>query len=93
MSGTSTTTGGDGIHAYLAQIGRVPLLTPCEERALCADIEKARAALAAALLAHPSSAARLAGLCAAVRLGAATTDELLQSAEGARSVPTRSRRR
>jgi DNA-directed RNA polymerase sigma subunit (sigma70/sigma32) len=60
----------------------VPLLTAREERALCADIEKARAALAAALLAHPSSAAHFAGLCAAVRIGAATTDELLQSAEG-----------
>ncbi len=73
---------GDSIHAYLVQIGRVPLLTPCEERALCADIEEARAVLAAALLVQPASAACLAGVRNAVRTRAATADDLLQSPDG-----------
>ncbi len=79
---SSTTTDGDAIRPYLVQIARVPLLTPSEERTLCAQIEQARAALAAALLAEAGSAGRLAGLSAAVRTGVAGADDLLQSPDG-----------
>ena len=79
---SATTTERDTVRAYLVQIARVPLLTPSEERALCAQIEAARAAVAAALLADPHLARRLAGLAAAVRSGAATPDDLLQSPDG-----------
>jgi RNA polymerase sigma factor (sigma-70 family) len=49
---------------------------------LCAEIEKARAALAGALLAESQSAERLAALCVAARTGATGADELLQSPDG-----------
>jgi len=72
----------DTIRAYLVQIGRVPLLTPSEERTLCAGIEKGQAALAGALLAEPQSAGRLAAFSVAARTGATAADELLQSPDG-----------
>jgi RNA polymerase sigma factor (sigma-70 family) len=72
----------DAVRAYFQQIGRVPLLRPAEERALCARIEAAQHALAAALLAEPGAAQRLMALARAVRDGKADADELLQSPEG-----------
>ena len=52
----------DTLRAYLRQIGRVPLLTTQEERQLCEQIETARVALAAALLAAPSPRHRISAL-------------------------------
>ncbi|HEY7186820.1 MAG TPA: sigma-70 family RNA polymerase sigma factor [Vicinamibacterales bacterium] len=49
----------DSVHVYLKEIGRVPLLTAAHERALCAEIEAAQAALAAALFAVPTAASRV----------------------------------
>jgi RNA polymerase primary sigma factor len=72
----------DDVRLYFRQIGRVPLLKPQEERALCQDIETAHASLAAALLAVPSAAARVAELADAIRRGRAVPDGLLQSPEG-----------
>jgi RNA polymerase primary sigma factor len=73
---------GDAIGAYLVQIGRVPLLTASEERALCHQLEEAQAALAAALLAEPSSARRLGKMSAAVACASVPPDELLLSPDG-----------
>jgi RNA polymerase sigma factor (sigma-70 family) len=72
----------DAIRSYLRQIGRVPLLKPREERALCEQIEAAQHALAAALLTVPASAARLADAAAAVRSGAVSPGELFESPQG-----------
>jgi hypothetical protein len=77
-----TTMEGDAIRAYLVQIGRVPLLTSSEERALCAEIEGARSCLAAVLLTDPSSARRIGDLSAAIKRGTVSADELLESPEG-----------
>jgi RNA polymerase sigma factor (sigma-70 family) len=76
------TTEGDAVRAYLVQIGRVPLLTPSEERALCRQIEVTLAGLAAALPAEPLTSGRIAALSAGVRCGSASPDDLLQSPEG-----------
>jgi RNA polymerase sigma factor (sigma-70 family) len=73
---------GDALRAYFVQIGRVALLKPREERALCERIEAAQACLAAAVLAVPWAARRVAELSAAVQRGIAAPDDLLQSAEG-----------
>jgi RNA polymerase primary sigma factor len=73
---------GDSVRAYLVQIGRVPLLTTSEERALCAQIEEARTNLAAALLAEPASARRIAEMSGGVRHGSIASDMLLESPEG-----------
>jgi RNA polymerase primary sigma factor len=67
---------------YFQQIARVPLLKPREERALCEQIEAAQASVAAALLAEPSAAERVAKLSGAVRRGISIPDGLLQSPEG-----------
>lgn len=75
-------TEGDAVRAYLRQIGRIPLLTPSEEGALCAQIEEARSRVAAALLAEPSSGRRVGKLSAGVRSGSVAADDLLESPEG-----------
>ncbi|HEY1304324.1 MAG TPA: sigma-70 family RNA polymerase sigma factor [Vicinamibacterales bacterium] len=71
----------DTVNRYLREIGRVPLLTGEAERALCGEIEAAHAALAAALLAVPSAAVRVAVLSSAQRRDP-TDVSLLQSPEG-----------
>jgi RNA polymerase sigma factor (sigma-70 family) len=68
--------------AYLRQIAQVPLLTARDERALCAQIEEAYVALAAAVLVVPSAARRVTELLHAVRDGNFAPDQLLQSPEG-----------
>jgi len=72
----------DAVRAYFQQIGRVPLLKPAEELALCRQIETAHHRLAASLVAVPAASRRLAELSAAVRSGASTPDGFLQSPEG-----------
>jgi RNA polymerase primary sigma factor len=72
----------DAVRLYFQQIGRMPLLKPREERALCEQIEAAQTALAAALLAVPAAARRVAELSAAVRRGLSLPDGLLESREG-----------
>jgi RNA polymerase primary sigma factor len=84
----STTTEGDAVRAYLAQIGRVPLLKASEERALCEQIEAAQASLAAALLGDASSRRVIAELSAALRHGTGAPDNLLQSPEGSSLAPS-----
>lgn len=76
------TVEGEALREYLAQIGRVSLLTPAEERALCAQIEDARVGVAAALLAEPSSARLIAEMSGGVRHGSVAADMLLESPEG-----------
>jgi RNA polymerase primary sigma factor len=72
----------DAVRLYFQQIARVPLLTPREERALCAQIEAAHLALAAALLAVPSAATRLSAIATSVGRGVSEPGSLLQSPEG-----------
>ena len=72
----------DTLRAYLRQIGRVPLLTTQEERQLCEQIETARVALAAALLAAPSPRHRISALAKEVLGGTVESDVLLQAPDG-----------
>jgi RNA polymerase primary sigma factor len=72
----------DGVRLYFDQIGGIPLLRATEERALCARMETARQALAAAVMAVPAGRRRIAALAAAVRAGAAAPDQLFESPEG-----------
>jgi len=81
-SGESRAAEDDALRAYLRQIGRVPLLTTEEERQLCEQIETARVALAAALLAAPSPRHRLSGLAKEVLAGTVESDALLQAPDG-----------
>ena len=71
----------DTVRLYFHQIGRVPLLKPHEEYALCQRIEAARSAVAAALLAVPKNADRVAQALPP-RGGAADVAGLLLSPEG-----------
>jgi RNA polymerase primary sigma factor len=70
----------DAERLYFHQIGRVSLLKPREEYALCQRIEAARSAVAAALLAVPEGASRIEQ--AALRGGADDVASLLLSPEG-----------
>jgi RNA polymerase primary sigma factor len=72
----------DDVRLYFQQISRVPLLKSWEERALCEQIEAAQTALAAALLAVPSAASRIAELSAAVGRDNSVPDGLLESRDG-----------
>jgi RNA polymerase primary sigma factor len=74
--------GSDIVRQYLQQIGKVPLLKPAEERDLCARIEAAQHALAAALLAEPDTRNRLQELFDAVRTRRVPVGELLESPDG-----------
>jgi RNA polymerase primary sigma factor len=69
----------DAERLYFHQIGRVSLLKPREEYALCQRIEAARSAVAAALLAVPEAAGRIAQ---ALQGGTDDVATLLQSPEG-----------
>ena len=80
--GESGAAEDDALRAYLRQIGRVPLLTTREERQLCAQIETARMALAAALLAAPSPRHRISVLVKEVLAGTVESDALLQAPDG-----------
>lgn len=71
----------DTVRLYFHQIGRVPLLKPHEEYALCQRIEAARSAVAAALLAVPEGASRIAQ-ASALKGGAHDVASLLLSPEG-----------
>ena len=72
----------DAVRAYLRQIARVPLLTTQEERQLCEQIETARVALAAALLAAPSPRHRISALAKEVLGGTVESDVLLEAPDG-----------
>ena len=80
--GEPGTAEDDALRAYLRQIGRVPLLTTQEERQLCEQIETARVALAAALLAAPSPRHRISALAKEVLAGTVESDALLQAPDG-----------
>jgi sigma-70-like protein len=71
----------DAERRYFHQIGRVPLLKPREEYALCQQIEAARSAVAAALLATPEGAGRI-EQASALRSGADDVESLLLSPGG-----------
>jgi RNA polymerase primary sigma factor len=71
----------DAERLYFHQIGRVSLLKPREEYALCQRIEAARSAVAAALLAVPEAASRIEQV-SALRGGADDVASLLLSPEG-----------
>jgi len=78
----------DAVRLYFQQIARVPLLKPREERALCERIESAHHAVAAALLAVPAAARRIADLSAAVRTGVSVPNGLLESPDGRQRNPS-----
>jgi RNA polymerase primary sigma factor len=71
----------DAERLYFHQIGRVSLLKPREEYALCQQIEAARSAVAAALLAIPEGTSRFEEALA-LRNGAGEAGSLLLSPEG-----------
>ena len=72
----------DIVRQYLQQIGKVPLLKPAEERALCARIEEAQHQLAAALLVAPSTRHALLELFGEIRARRHAVDELLELRDG-----------
>jgi RNA polymerase sigma factor (sigma-70 family) len=80
--GRSVPHSRDVARDYLQQIGRVPLLKAAEERALCAQIEHAHDALAAALLLDAATRRRLEDLFSAVGDRTADAGELLVSRDG-----------
>ena len=82
MPETDDPFGTDIVRHYLKQIGRVPLLKAAAERELCARIETAQHALAAALVADPGTRRQMAELFDAVRSKRAAADELLESRDG-----------
>ncbi len=82
---SETRAGGrdrDSIAGYLREIGRVPLLSAEQERALCQRIEAAQHGLTAALLAVPNVASRVRACAEASLHDAIARDELFQSPEG-----------
>ena len=82
MPETDDPFGTDIVRHYLQQIGKVPLLKAAEERELCARIEAAQHALAAALVADPETRRQMAELFDAVRSKRVAADELLESRDG-----------
>jgi RNA polymerase primary sigma factor len=77
----------DAVAQYFRQIARVPLLKPGEERALCARIEAAQHATAAALCVLPDSACRIGELARASSAGGQAVDDLFQCPEGTTLTP------
>jgi RNA polymerase primary sigma factor len=84
---TGDPDGSDIVRHYLQQIGKVPLLKAAGERQLCAQIEAAQHALAAALLAAPETRRRMDELFDAVRGKRLRVDELLESRDGRPLLP------
>ena len=84
---TGDPDGSDIVRHYLQQIGKVPLLKAAGERQLCAQIEAAQHALAAALLAAPETRRRMDELFDAVRSKRLRVDELLESRDGRPLLP------
>jgi RNA polymerase primary sigma factor len=78
----------DSVGQYLQEIGRVPLLKPPDERALCARIEVAHQQLAAALLAFPDTRLQLRDAMRAIRRDPATVTTPLESPDGRPLEPT-----
>jgi RNA polymerase sigma factor (sigma-70 family) len=75
-------TGPDSVAQYLRHIGRVPLLSAADEYALCAQIEAAQQALAAALFLIPDAARQIA-MRARHRHGPGDqADDILQNGDG-----------
>jgi len=72
----------DSLRQYLREIGKVPLLKPPEERALCAHIEAAHQQLGAALLVFPDTRLRLRNAINAIRRDPAMVATLLENPEG-----------
>ena len=72
----------DIVRQYLQQIGRVPLLKPAEERALCARIEEVQHQLAAALLVAPFTRQQLVERFGAAGARPGAIDEFLESRDG-----------
>jgi hypothetical protein len=70
------------IRRYLQQIGKVRLLTAADERQLCAQIEAAQHALAAALMADAEMRSRIGERFDAVRTRRAAIDEVFESPDG-----------
>jgi RNA polymerase primary sigma factor len=69
----------DPVRFYLHLIGRVPLLTHREQVQVCRRIECAQGALAASLLALPSTSNALADMAKAIRIGFRPVEDLLGS--------------
>ncbi len=78
----ATPADGDAVRAYFRDLGRIPMLQPQEERALCRRIERAEHALTGALLAVPAAAERLRTLADAVRSDAVSHETLFQPPDG-----------
>lgn len=72
----------DAVRQYLQEIGRVPLLKPAGERALCARIEAARHALTAVLLTDSSTRVRLTDLVLGIRQNRVAAGEVLELPDG-----------
>src|SRR5688572_13344739 len=70
------------IRHYLQQIGKVRLLTAADERQLCAQIEAAQHALAAALMVDAGMRRRMDEQFDAVRTRRAAIDEVFESPDG-----------
>ena len=70
------------IRHYLQQIGKVRLLTAADERQLCAQIEAAQHALAAALMVDAGMRRRIGEQFDAVRTRRAAIDEVFESPDG-----------
>jgi RNA polymerase primary sigma factor len=66
----------DAVADYLRQIGKIPLLSAGEERALCEQIEGAQQALASALLELPAARGRLESLAPGLLSNGRSIEEL-----------------
>ena len=72
----------NALRSYLQEIARIPLLTSAEERLLGEQIDRARVALASALLAAPLPRLRVSALAKEVLAGIVDPDVLLQAPDG-----------
>ena len=72
----------NAVRQYVRQIARVPLLTAAEERALGAEIEAARHALAASLMVDADTRGQLVDLVGAIQGNLRAAAEVLESPDG-----------